>query len=222
MAAPSLVALLGFIGWSLVLLLLMESIRTKLVLFGEVAANGFDPANSNLSPFMQRLARAHANCVEGLPIFGGLLAASFRFGLLLRGFFRGLRRIRRVRGLRFRIRGGRLVRSHISRNGPKVQKQPGASQTKRPHRHSETTVHKPILPRKNGMDIERLGPGDRGRRRGKLGVSPSSEQSAQVYGDRKGVTSFSDLRRELRSRTKCPTQFDPRCGDKTNTGCWDR
>jgi uncharacterized MAPEG superfamily protein len=23
---------------------------------------------------MQRLARAHANCVEGLPIFGGLLA----------------------------------------------------------------------------------------------------------------------------------------------------
>jgi hypothetical protein len=23
---------------------------------------------------MQRLARAHANCIEGLPIFGGLLA----------------------------------------------------------------------------------------------------------------------------------------------------
>ncbi|MCB1607176.1 MAG: MAPEG family protein [Xanthomonadales bacterium] len=80
MAAPSLVALLGFIGWSLVLLLLMESIRTKLVLFGEVAANGFDPANSNLSPFMQRLARAHANCVEGLPIFGGLLAVAIFSG----------------------------------------------------------------------------------------------------------------------------------------------
>ena len=38
-----------------------------------VAANGFNPENSNLSPFMQRLARAHANCVEGLPIFGGLM-----------------------------------------------------------------------------------------------------------------------------------------------------
>lgn len=51
----------------------MELIRTKLVLTREVPANGFSPDNSNLSPFMQRLARAHANCVEGLPIFGGLM-----------------------------------------------------------------------------------------------------------------------------------------------------
>ncbi|MDO9166240.1 MAG: MAPEG family protein, partial [Rhodoferax sp.] len=36
-------------------------------------ANGFNPENSNLSPFMQRLARAHANCLEGLPVFGGLM-----------------------------------------------------------------------------------------------------------------------------------------------------
>jgi uncharacterized MAPEG superfamily protein len=51
----------------------MESIRSKLVLSKAVPANSFDPDNSNLSPFMQRLARAHANCVEGLPIFGGLM-----------------------------------------------------------------------------------------------------------------------------------------------------
>lgn len=70
---PSLLALLGFIGWTLALLVLMEGIRTRLVMTGAVAANGFDPGNSNLSPFMQRLARAHANCLEGLPIFGGLL-----------------------------------------------------------------------------------------------------------------------------------------------------
>jgi uncharacterized MAPEG superfamily protein len=70
---PSLLALLGFIAWALLLLVGMELIRSKLVLTGEVPANGFDPANSNLSPFMQRLARAHANCLEGLPIFGGLL-----------------------------------------------------------------------------------------------------------------------------------------------------
>jgi hypothetical protein len=31
-------------------------------------------ANEGLLPFMQRLARAHATCIEGLPIFGGLLA----------------------------------------------------------------------------------------------------------------------------------------------------
>ena len=51
----------------------MEVIRSKLVLTKAVPANGFTPDNSNLSPFMQRLARAHANCVEGLPIFGGLM-----------------------------------------------------------------------------------------------------------------------------------------------------
>ncbi len=69
----SLLALIGLIGWTLFLLVIMEVIRSKLVLTGEVPANGFNPENSNLSPFMQRLARTHANCLEGLPIFGGLL-----------------------------------------------------------------------------------------------------------------------------------------------------
>jgi len=69
----SLLVLLGFISWTLFLLVLMEVVRSKLVLTRVVPANGFDPENSNLSPFMQRLARAHANCLEGLPIFGGLL-----------------------------------------------------------------------------------------------------------------------------------------------------
>jgi len=67
-------ALTGFVSWALLLLVMMETIRTCLVVTGKVAANGFTPDNSGLSPFMQRLARAHANCVEGLPIFGGLLA----------------------------------------------------------------------------------------------------------------------------------------------------
>ena len=70
---PTLTALTGFVAWSLFLLVLMEAIRSKLVLTKAVAANGFKPDNSNLSPFMQRLARAHANCIEGLPVFGGLM-----------------------------------------------------------------------------------------------------------------------------------------------------
>ena len=70
---PTLIALTGFVTWSLFLLVLMEAMRSRLVVSGAVPANGFDPDNSNLSPFMQRLARAHANCVEGLPIFGGLM-----------------------------------------------------------------------------------------------------------------------------------------------------
>jgi uncharacterized MAPEG superfamily protein len=76
----TLLALLGFTSWALALLVLMEAIRSKLVLTREVAANGFDPANSNLSPFMQRLARAHANCLEGLPIFGGLMIVAILAG----------------------------------------------------------------------------------------------------------------------------------------------
>ena len=70
---PTLTALAGFLAWTLFLLVLMEVIRSKLVITKAVAANGFTPDNSNLSPFMQRLARAHANCIEGLPIFGGLM-----------------------------------------------------------------------------------------------------------------------------------------------------
>ena len=71
--STTLLALLGFLSWTVFLLVLMEAIRTKLVISGAVTANGFNPGNSNLSPFMQRLARAHANCLEGLPVFGGLM-----------------------------------------------------------------------------------------------------------------------------------------------------
>jgi uncharacterized MAPEG superfamily protein len=67
-------ALTGFISWALFLLVLMEAIRLYLVMTRKVAADGVTPDNAGLSPFMQRLARAHANCIEGLPIFGGLLA----------------------------------------------------------------------------------------------------------------------------------------------------
>jgi len=69
-------ALTVFISWALGLLIVMEVIRTYLVISGKVAANGFTPDNAALSPFMQRLARAHANCMEGLPIFGGLLGVA--------------------------------------------------------------------------------------------------------------------------------------------------
>lgn len=69
-------ALILFIAWTLALLVLMEAIRSWLVLTKQVPANGFRPDNDNLSPFMQRLARAHFKCVEGLPIFGGLMIAA--------------------------------------------------------------------------------------------------------------------------------------------------
>ena len=51
------------IAWALLLLVLMEALRSYLVLTGRARSNEFKPDNSNISPFMQRLARAHANCV---------------------------------------------------------------------------------------------------------------------------------------------------------------
>ena len=72
MPSMSAFVLTSFIAWSLILLVLMEALRTRLVMQRAVAANEFQPDNSNLSPFMQRLSRAHANCLEGIPVFGGL------------------------------------------------------------------------------------------------------------------------------------------------------
>jgi uncharacterized MAPEG superfamily protein len=69
----STTVLIGLTAWTLFLLILMEALRSRLVLTKAIAANEFKPDNSNLSPLMQRLARAHANCVESLPIFGILL-----------------------------------------------------------------------------------------------------------------------------------------------------
>jgi uncharacterized MAPEG superfamily protein len=65
-----------FIAWTLALLILMEAMRSWLVVTGKVPSNGFRPDNENLSPFLQRLARAHLNCIEGLPVFGGLMIAA--------------------------------------------------------------------------------------------------------------------------------------------------
>jgi uncharacterized MAPEG superfamily protein len=69
-----------FIAWALFLLVLMEVIRSYLVVSGRAKSNEFKPDNANLSPFMQRLARAHANCIESFPILGGLLIVAIAIG----------------------------------------------------------------------------------------------------------------------------------------------
>lgn len=78
--SPTLLALTGFLAWTLALLTLMELLRCRLVMQKAVPSNGFMPDNANLSPFMQRLARAHANCLEGLPLFGGLMLVALLAG----------------------------------------------------------------------------------------------------------------------------------------------
>ena len=73
MSSVSATVLIGLAAWTLFLVVLMEALRARLIMTKTIGANEFKPDNSNLSPFMQRLARAHANCVESVPIFGILL-----------------------------------------------------------------------------------------------------------------------------------------------------
>jgi uncharacterized MAPEG superfamily protein len=109
MTSPTALALTGFIAWSLALLVLMEVLRSRLVMSGRVPANGFTPDNAGLSPFLQRLARAHANCVEGLPIFGGLMLVALV-----------TQRTAATDGLAYALLGARILQSaiHLASTAP--------------------------------------------------------------------------------------------------------
>ena len=74
--SSSLLALLGYSAWTLVLLGAIAVLRSTLTLSGARAANSFSPTGSDVSPFSERLCRAHANCFEFFPIFGGILAVA--------------------------------------------------------------------------------------------------------------------------------------------------
>lgn len=78
--STSALVLTLLIAWALCLLVLMEGIRSYLVVTGRARSNEFTPDNANFSPFLQRLARAHANCIENLPIIGGLLLVAIVTG----------------------------------------------------------------------------------------------------------------------------------------------
>lgn len=78
--SPSTSALLGYIIWMMALLFLLASVRVGLVMTGKKAPNAFAPDGKDVSPFVSRLCRAHANCYESFPIFGGLLLLAIATG----------------------------------------------------------------------------------------------------------------------------------------------
>lgn len=78
--STSALVLTLFIAWALFLLILMEVIRSYLVVTGQAKSNEYTPDNANFSAFLQRLARAHANCIENLPVVGGLLLVAIATG----------------------------------------------------------------------------------------------------------------------------------------------
>lgn len=67
------IALLGYIGWTLFLIVAIELVRVYLVVAKGYLATQFKPDGTDVSPFMHRLCLTHSNCVEHFPIFGGLL-----------------------------------------------------------------------------------------------------------------------------------------------------
>ena len=71
--SPSALALVGYVAWILLLAITILLFRTGLVVAKKRAANAFAPSGEDISPFANRLCRAHANCYESLPIFAALI-----------------------------------------------------------------------------------------------------------------------------------------------------
>ena len=69
----TILALLGYITWILVLLICLATYRTLLVAKKEQAVNGFKPDGSDSPALGERITRAQSNCVESFAFIGGLM-----------------------------------------------------------------------------------------------------------------------------------------------------
>jgi uncharacterized membrane protein YecN with MAPEG domain len=68
--------LLGFAAWTLLLLVATVGIyRWSLILTGSAAIASFRADASDGAGWYQRGTRAHANCIENLPVFGAIVFA---------------------------------------------------------------------------------------------------------------------------------------------------
>ena len=69
----TIIALLGYIAWIVILLVALAIYRSTLVMKRKKAANSFKADGSDSPPFGHRLTRAQANCVESFAFSGGLM-----------------------------------------------------------------------------------------------------------------------------------------------------
>ncbi|XDD50782.1 MAPEG family protein [Leptospira sp. WS92.C1] len=79
---PAIIALLGFVLWTILLGLWVVSIRSFKVLKGEKKSNEFPGGIQHGSDFYWRLNRAHVNCIENLPLFATLVLIGSFAGVL--------------------------------------------------------------------------------------------------------------------------------------------
>jgi uncharacterized MAPEG superfamily protein len=82
--SASVVALLGFAGWTVLLVFVVLLQRTAVVMFKRTPANSWPrgTTNSDDPPIIIRIRDAHLNCTENLPIFAAIVAAAAALGKL--------------------------------------------------------------------------------------------------------------------------------------------
>ena len=69
-------AVLAFATWTITILILGVGVyRWSLILAGEAELKSFPGDEPHGSPFYRRAVRAHANCVENLPVFAAIVLA---------------------------------------------------------------------------------------------------------------------------------------------------
>jgi len=75
-------ALLGFATWTVVLLFATVGVyRWSRILTGRVAIRDFRADQIDGADWYRRAMRAHANCVENLPVFGAIVLALYVSGV---------------------------------------------------------------------------------------------------------------------------------------------
>ena len=71
--SPSILALICFAAWTILMALVMVNHRVFYVLTGRRRINTFTPDGVAVSAFQARACRVHANCYENLPAFAALV-----------------------------------------------------------------------------------------------------------------------------------------------------
>jgi len=78
--SPTAFALLGYIAWALIILVMLAGLRTSKVMSRQKAPNSFSPLGDDVGDFGKRLTRVHANCYENLAIAASLMLYAIATG----------------------------------------------------------------------------------------------------------------------------------------------
>lgn len=69
--------LLGFVGWTMLVLLLSVGVyRWSRILLGQQQIADFPADAAGGADWYKRATRAHANCIENLPVYAGIVLAA--------------------------------------------------------------------------------------------------------------------------------------------------